>query len=75
MESGKTERVYRRIAKFAEKVHGKRNLDQKNENRQQIFRTFMTFAENKMNVQFRDQTKLKIMYATANTENILETRV
>ena len=52
----------------------KMNLDQKNGNRQQIFRTFATFAENKTNVQFTDQT-LKITYATANTENILETRV
>ena len=30
VEPEKTERVYRRIAKLAEKLHGKGNLDQEN---------------------------------------------
>ena len=54
MEPGKTERVYRRIAKFAEKVYEKeiwtrkiKKEFEKNECRQRIFRTFVKLVENK----------------------------
>ena len=42
VELGKTEQVYRRIAKFTEKVNKKRMKTD------EIFRTFAKFTENKM---------------------------
>ena len=48
MEPGKTERVYRRIAKFAEKVQGKgiwtRNIEEKRLETERVFRRFTKFA-------------------------------